>query len=235
MDDPAWKVKSADSIQLNLGQETGEIHNGDLFLEDGHISMTGRRFQKFGGQTYHVDDGFFTTCLCESGAPSWKFSADQMDLALDGVGTVKNAYFYVLDYPVFYLPYGYFPINTERQTGLLFPRFGSSSKDGFRFAQPFYWAISKSSDATIEFDMETRSRFGFIGEYRKIFERQSDFFIHSSYFNAVQVFIQYFFNALGTKTALHELITATGHASIHRRVNITAIVTFQFIRELMVS
>lgn len=183
VDDPAWKVKSADSIQLNLGQETGEIHNGDLFLEDGHISMTGRRFQKFGGQTYHVDDGFFTTCLCESGAPSWKFSAEQMDLALDGVGTVKNAYFYVLDYPVFYLPYGYFPINTERQTGLLFPRFGSSSEDGFRFAQPFYWAISKSSDATIEFDMETRSRFGFIGEYRTIFERQSDFFIHSSYFN----------------------------------------------------
>src|SRR5687767_6097796 len=72
VDDPEWKVKSADSIQMNLEKETGEILNGDLFLEDGHISMTGRRFQKFGGQTYHVDDGFFTTCLCESGAPSWK-------------------------------------------------------------------------------------------------------------------------------------------------------------------
>lgn len=183
VDDPEWKVKSADSIQFNLGQETGVIENGELFLEQGHISMTGRRFEKFGGQSYHVDDGFFTTCLCESGAPSWKFSADQMDLALDGVGTVRHGYFYVFDVPVFYLPLGYFPLNTERQTGLLFPRFGHSSKDGFRFLQPFYWAISKSSDATLEFDIESRARFGFIGEYRTMFDRESDFQIHTSYFN----------------------------------------------------
>jgi LPS-assembly protein len=183
VDDPEWQIKSADSIQFNLGQETGVIENGDLFLEQGHISMSGRRFEKFGGQSYHVDDGFFTTCLCESGPPSWKFSAEQMDLTLDGVGRVRNAYFYVFDIPVFYLPIGYFPLNTERQTGLLFPRFGSSSRDGFRFQQPFYWEISKSSDATIEFNVETRSRFGFIGEYRTMFDRESDFQILGSYFN----------------------------------------------------
>jgi LPS-assembly protein len=183
VDHPEWKVRSADSIQFNLGKETGEIQNGDLFLEQGHISMSGRRFQKFGGQSYRIDDGFFTTCLCESGAPSWKFSADQIDLALDGVGTIKGGYFYILDVPVFYLPYGYFPINAERQTGLLFPRLGNSSEDGFRYFQPFYWAISKSSDATIGFDVEARSRFGFIGEYRTMFDRDSDFQIHSSYFN----------------------------------------------------
>jgi LPS-assembly protein len=183
VDDPEWKVKSAESMQFNLGQETGVIHNGDLFLEQGHVSMSGRRFEKFGGQSYHVDDGFFTTCLCESGRPSWKFSADQLDLALDGVGTVKHGYFYILDVPVFYLPLGYFPLNTERQTGLLFPRFGHSSKDGFRFQQPFFWAISRDSDATVEFDIETRTRFGFIGEYRTVFDRESDFQILASYFN----------------------------------------------------
>ncbi|HKY10237.1 MAG TPA: LPS assembly protein LptD [Candidatus Binatia bacterium] len=183
VDDPEWKVKSADSIKLNMGQETGYIENGDLFLEQGHISMTGRRFEKFGGQTYHVDDGAFTTCLCESGPPSWKFSAEKMDLALDGVGTIKNGFFYVLDVPVFYLPYGYFPLNTERQTGLLFPTFGNSSKYGFRFAQPFFWAMSKSSDATVTFDIETRARFGFVGEYRTLFDKDSYFQIHSSYFN----------------------------------------------------
>ena len=118
---PKWKVKSADSMQMNMEKETGEMQNADLFLEQGHLSISGRRFQKFGGQSYHVDDGFFTTCLCESGAPEWKFSADQMDLNLDGVGTIKGGYFYVLDVPVFYLPYGYFPLQTERQTGFLFP------------------------------------------------------------------------------------------------------------------
>ena len=183
LDDPEWKVKSADAIQMNLEKEVGEIHNGDLFLEEGHVSLTGRRFEKFGGQTYHVDDGFFTTCLCESGAPSWKFYSGQMDLALDGVGTIRHGYFYILDVPVFYLPYGYFPLRSERQTGLLFPEFGQSNTEGFRFMQPFFWAISKSTDATAKFDIETRARVGFLGELRTVFERNSDFRIDAAYFN----------------------------------------------------
>ncbi|HET9915604.1 MAG TPA: LPS assembly protein LptD [Candidatus Binatia bacterium] len=183
LDDPEWKIKSADSIRMNMENETGELHNADLFLEQGHISMSGRRFEKFGGQTYHVDDGFFTTCLCESGAPSWKFFAEQMDLTLDGTGTVKNGIFYILDVPVLYIPYGFFPLRSERQSGFLFPSVGSSSDDGFRYLQPFFWAISKSTDATLSFDLETRTRFGFIGEYRTLFDRNSDFTLESSYFN----------------------------------------------------
>jgi LPS-assembly protein len=183
LDDPEWKVKSADAIEFNLEKETGQIQNGDLFLEDGHVGISGRRLQKFGGQTYHVDDGFFTTCLCESGPPSWKFSAEQMDLALDGVGTIKNGYFYVMDVPVFYVPYGIFPLRTERQTGFLFPQFGHSTKEGFRFIQPFFWAMSKSTDATVKFDIETAARYGFLGEFRTLFDRESDFRIDSAYFN----------------------------------------------------
>jgi len=183
VDDPEWKVKSADAIRLNMGTEAGVIENGDIFLEDGHVSMTGRRFEKFGGQTYHIDDGFFTTCLCDSGAPSWKFYAEQMDLNLQGLGTVKNGYFYVFDTPVLYIPYAIFPLRSERQTGLLFPQFGQSTKEGFRFLQPFFWAISKSSDATLSFDFESRARLGGIAEFRTVFDRNSDFRIASSYFN----------------------------------------------------
>ena len=183
VDDPQWKVKSADSIEFNLEKETGILSNGDLFLEDGHVSMTGRQLQKFGGQTYHIDDGFFTTCLCESGPPSWKFSAEQMDLALDGVGTMKNGYFYVMDVPIFYIPYGMFPLRTERQTGFLFPSVGNSTKEGFRYLQPFFWAISKSTDATIKLDIETRARYGFLGEVRTMFDRESDFRLDAAYFN----------------------------------------------------
>jgi len=183
VDDPQWKVKSADSLQMNLQKETGVIQNGDIFLEEGHLSMSGRRMEKFGGQTYHIDDGFFTTCLCDSGSPSWKFSAEQMDLALEGTGTVKNGYFYILDVPVMYIPYGIFPLRTERQTGFLFPQVGHSTIEGFRFLQPFYWALSKSTDATFSFDAESRARIGFIGEFRTKIDRDSDFSLQSSFFN----------------------------------------------------
>ncbi|HEY1233538.1 MAG TPA: LPS assembly protein LptD [Candidatus Binatia bacterium] len=185
VDDPEWRVKSADSLQLNMEQETGEIQNGDIFLENGHVSMSGRRLQKLGGQSYHFEDGFFTTCLCESGAPSWKFFAEQMNLDLEGVGTVKNAYFYIFDVPVLYVPYGIFPIKAERQTGFLFPQVGQSNKDGFRYLQPFYWAMSKSTDSTVSFDLETRARYGFLGEFRTKIDRDSDFRIDGSYFNEI--------------------------------------------------
>jgi LPS-assembly protein len=185
VDDPEWKIKSADSLQMNMENEIGEIQNGDLFLENGHVSMSGSRFEKFGGQSYHVDDGFFTTCLCESGAPEWKFYAEQMDLDLEGNGTIRNGYFYVLDVPVMYVPYGVFPIKSERQTGFLFPQVGQSNKDGFRYLQPFYWAISKSTDSTVSFDVETRTRYGFLGEVRTKIDRESDFRSYASYFNEV--------------------------------------------------
>jgi LPS-assembly protein len=183
LDDPEWKINSAESIRLNLGKETGEMTNADLFIEQGHISISGRRFQKLGGQTYHVDEGFFTTCLCESGPAPWKFSADQLDLTAGGLGTVRNGYFYIYDIPVFYLPYGFFPLKTERQTGFLFPKFGTSSDEGFRFQQALFWAISKSTDTTLTFDFQTNARYGFLNEIRTLFDHDSDFILQTSYFN----------------------------------------------------
>jgi LPS-assembly protein len=185
VDSPEWKVRSADAVQFNLGRETGEGQNADIFIEQGHVSITGRRFQKFEGQAFHVDDVFFTTCLCESGTPHWRISAEQMDLSAEGVATIRKGYFYVLDVPVFYLPYGILPVRTERQTGFLFPKLGSSTKEGFRFQQPFFWAISKSSDATLTFDIESRARVGLLGELRTLFDKNSDFQVDSSYFNEV--------------------------------------------------
>src|SRR5688500_1739069 len=61
VDDPEWKIKSADSLKLNFGQETGQIENGDLFLEQGHISIQGRRFEKFGGRSDHGEEGALCT------------------------------------------------------------------------------------------------------------------------------------------------------------------------------
>src|SRR3972149_3539979 len=181
--DPEWRVKSADAIQMNLEKETGEIQNGDIFLERGHVSMSGRRLQKFTGQSYHIDEAFFPTCLCESGAPSWRISAESMDLSLEGAGTIRNGYFYILDVPVFYLPYGVFPLRSERQTGFLFPKIGNSTRDGFRFQLPFFWAISQSTDATVTVDYESRSRVGFMGEARTKIDRDSDFQLNAAYFN----------------------------------------------------
>ncbi|MBI2986166.1 MAG: LPS-assembly protein LptD [Deltaproteobacteria bacterium] len=182
VDDPQWKMK-AEAAQFNLEQETGTIDQGEIFLEAGHLSMSGKRLEKFSGQAYHIDEGFFTTCLCESGPPTWKVSADRIDLRREGEAILRGGTFYLMDVPVLYLPYAYFPLRTERQTGFLFPRFGSSTKEGFKFEQPFFWAISKSADATVGIDVESRARVGLFGELRAIMSRDAGAEIALSYFN----------------------------------------------------
>ncbi|MGH7846133.1 MAG: LPS-assembly protein LptD [Candidatus Binatia bacterium] len=172
-----------ESVRFNLESEIGRIEQGEIFLDKSHLSITGRRFDKFTGQVYHVDEGFFTTCLCESGSPSWKISGREIDLQRDGEGVVKDGIFYVLDVPVFYLPYGVFPVRTERQSGFLFPKIGFSNKEGFRFQQPFFWAISRSSDATIAPHIETGARVGILGEYRQAFSRETQAETSFAYFN----------------------------------------------------
>lgn len=182
VDDPAWKLK-AEAVEFNLEQETATIEQGDIFVEAGHLSMSGRRIQKLSGQTYHIDEGFFTTCLCESGPPTWRISAAEMDLRREGEAVLRGGTFYLMDVPIFYLPYAYFPLRTERQTGFLFPKFGSSNREGFKFEQPFFWAISKSTDATFGVDIESRARAGLFGELRTVLNRNARAEIGFSYFN----------------------------------------------------
>ena len=183
LDDPNWKVKSAESMQFNLETETGELQKGEMFIEQNHVSISGQKLQKFSGQTYHIDQGFFTTCVCESGPTPWRISADEVDLTLEGTGIIRHGYFYIYDVPVLYIPYGIIPLQTERQTGFLFPEVGQSNKDGFRYMQPFFWALSKSTDATFSFDAETRTRLGVLADLRNKIDRDSDFQFLTSYFN----------------------------------------------------
>ena len=183
LDDPNWKVKSAESMQFNLETETGELQKGEMFIEQNHVTISGQKLQKFGGQTYHIDQGFFTTCMCESGPTEWRISADEVDLTLEGTGIIRHGYFYIYDVPVLYIPYGFIPLQTERQTGFLFPEFGQSNTDGFRYQQPFFWAISKSTDATFTSDVETRTRLGLLAHLRNKINQDSDFQFLTSYFN----------------------------------------------------
>jgi LPS-assembly protein len=208
LDDPNWKVKSAESMQFNLEKETGEFQKGEMFIEQNHVSMTGEKLQKFSGQTYHIDNGFFTTCLCESGATPWRISADEVDLTREGTGIIRQGYFYLYDVPVLYIPYGLIPLQSERQTGFLFPQVGQSNKNGFRYLQPFYWAISKSTDATFSFNVETKTRLGVLADFRTKIDRISDF-----------QFLPSFFNELWRKNADADIVDKTiadPHIPLHR-------------------
>ncbi len=173
----------ADQVDLNLDEETGTIVDGTVTSRRLKYSLSGDRIEKGRGQTYHIVNGKFTTCQCDQGPPSWSIAGQDLQVTLGGYGILSGGTFNVLDVPILYVPRAVFPVNQERQSGFLLPRFSVSNRRGFQALVPFYWAISGSQDATVAADFETGARVGLVGEYRYAFSPDFEGEISPSYFN----------------------------------------------------
>lgn len=155
---------SGEQASINLDTAQGEVTNGTLFIKQGNFHVTGATLMKTGEDDYRITDGTFTTCDGES--PSWKFGAAQLDVSRGAFAIGKHALFYIKDVPVFYFPYILFPVKEERQSGLLIPRFGLSSKKGFYLEVPYYHVLSPSQDITYYLDIQSRRGVGVGAAYR---------------------------------------------------------------------
>ena len=137
----------ADSLQINLETEKGTLHNGSVFLRQENFHIRGNQIVKTGKDSYHVDKADLTTCDGEN--PAWKITARNLNVTIEGYGYANHAVFWVKNIPVFYTPFIAFPVKSKRQTGLLPPQIGSSSRKGYEYNQPLFWAINDSMDATL--------------------------------------------------------------------------------------
>ncbi len=176
-------VLFAETILLNLDDETGALTGAALKSRRLQYSLWGSRIEKGLGQSYRIQNGRFTTCNCEEGRQAWSISGKALEVTLDGYGILRGATFNILDVPVLYVPRAVIPVQRERQSGFIMPRFGASNRRGFQTLLPFYWAISKTQDATIGFDLETSARLGALAEYRYALSRTSRGILAASYFN----------------------------------------------------
>ncbi len=157
---------TASRAEVNMEDETGHLQDAKVTVKQGNYYLAGRSITKLLGQHYRVVDGYFTTCGCEAGTPSWSIAGREIDATMGGRGIVKDAQFKVLGHTVIDVPYGIFPADTDRQSGLLSPLLGQSRLRGIQYFQPYYWAINRSMDATVALDVETSARIGTMAEYR---------------------------------------------------------------------
>jgi len=89
----------------------------------------------------------------------------------DGYAYANWATFRLGGVPVFYAPFMGFPVKEERQTGLLAPSFGFSSKDGFKAEIPLFITLGESADVTLSPFIATQSRTGLSVGYRQKYSR----------------------------------------------------------------
>ncbi|MCX7857558.1 MAG: LPS assembly protein LptD [Deltaproteobacteria bacterium] len=137
---------SCEKLYFDLDKKTGHIENGRIFIKKGNYHIQGRLIEKRGENKYCVKKGSITTC--EPDRPDWRFTAENADIVVGGYAKLTGTRFRVLDVPLFFLPWGMFPVKTERETGLLMPEIRVSSRDGFVFSPSLFWAIDRDKDAT---------------------------------------------------------------------------------------
>lgn len=174
-------------IVMNYETNVGTIYSG--FIQSGQILFEGEVIEKNGDDEYVAFQSQFTSCT--TCPPAWSFNGQSIEAQIGGYALIKNALIHFGTVPVLWLPYLVVPLKSERQTGLLAPSIefyghskinasnllkGKSLFEGngeFSFSQPFFWAISRSQDATIT--LQTYSIRGTKGllNYRYILDKNS--------------------------------------------------------------
>ncbi|MGX9726891.1 MAG: LPS-assembly protein LptD [Candidatus Electronema sp. VV] len=135
---------------VNLKQETGSFENAAIIRQYKDMHLEGRKIEKTGELTYHIEDGWIITCKLQNGeTPPWSFKAAEADITDGGYAYLKHATFRIKDVPVLYTPIMILPAKRTRQTGFLFPLASMSDRNGFGMELPFFINLSPNTDITL--------------------------------------------------------------------------------------
>ncbi len=107
----------------------------------------------------------FTSCLPNDNA--WEVEASEVKQYIkEEYAEMWHTRFKVAGVPIFYSPYFQLPIGDRRRSGFLMPQAGSSSSDGYWYAQPYYLNIAPNYDATIMPKYMSHRGWQMLGEFR---------------------------------------------------------------------
>ncbi len=153
-------------LELDLAEKTGVLTEGRLDLEGG-LHLKGATLAKVGPRSFTLSDGIVTSCdFCEGEEPAWKFKVKSGTVTVEEFARLKNVTFSMGGVPLLWTPYLIWPALRDRASGFLIPGLGYSSTRGGFFGMSYYWAISRSMDATFSGDFYTQKYYGLGAELR---------------------------------------------------------------------
>ncbi len=177
-------------MDFNFASETGVIFDGRI--ESDKYQLLGERIQRLEVGHFFAEDGEYTTCRdCPA---SWKLVGRTIDMKVEGYAKMSQVFIKINDAPAMYLPYIIIPVKTKRQSGLLFPRFQLTGENGFTYIQPYFWAISRSMDATLAAGFYSRKGLKTEGQYRYMLTPRSHGEINAFYLRDKQFIRDPYYN-----------------------------------------
>lgn len=148
-----FKTKKGSIIYAKTNQE-GEILKGDSIRVNPDKS-------------FYIKSGLFTTC--DHDPPHFYIHSQKLKVIPNKQIISGPLYMVMEDLPVpIIIPFGYFPLNKKRTSGIIFPQYGESERLGFFFQRMgYYWAFSKYADVLFKGDIYTKGSWqaGFESNY----------------------------------------------------------------------
>lgn len=144
----------AREIKYNFTTHKGKITHVITTQDEGFIH--GEHIKKMGDNVAFIKNGKYTTC--ELDHPHYEVDFSKAKFIQHDKIVIGPAYLSFSDVPTpLAIPFAFFPLETERKSGLVMPSFGESSNLGFYFQDlGFYFAISDNLDLLLSADLYTR-------------------------------------------------------------------------------
>ncbi len=156
----------------------GEVYHGRTIVYDfktkkGNIDLGktemdrsyyyGDEIKKVESDVMFVQDGKFTSCDLEH--PHYYFGSPEMKILLKDKIVARPVYLYISDVPVFALPFGIFPSERGRRSGIIGPAFGESTRGRYLTHLGYYWAMSDYTDVAFKADGYSRGSYTLYGDF----------------------------------------------------------------------
>ncbi len=146
----------SDYVKLDLKNDKNLF--SDIFMADlqNTLWMRGQKAKKVHDRV-KLAKAFVSSC--DVACPDWHMEFTSLDFNTTTKWlNIWNPVLYMKDTPLLYFPYLGFSTDRERRSGLLRPYFGVSSRDGFFYTQPVYYAPDPQWD--LEIDPQIRAARG---------------------------------------------------------------------------
>lgn len=164
---------TATGLDLDLAHETGLFQGATLYAKSrakpaeiaaartpaqmhlvgkNDLTLRADELHRLGNERFDARGLYLTPCDCKAPdwftePPSWSVRARAARIDAGHSARLTWATLYIKDVPVLPVPLLLLPLS-NRQTGFLLPHPFYSSRNGFQLEEPFFWAISRSYDAT---------------------------------------------------------------------------------------
>jgi hypothetical protein len=129
------------------------------------VQFSAERVERIGPRKYRLTKGWYSSCA--QPVPRWAITHTSGTIELNEHIVARNAVLKVKGVPVFYMPYIYYPLDSEeRSTGFLMPQYSATSAQGSGIGNAFFWAINRSQDATFYHTWFSKAGQSYGVEYR---------------------------------------------------------------------